>query len=969
MANKQTLPNMTDVQGSYVNTRQAPQMPSINYRSPLRDVAGVVEQAEGFAKTYTDLRYEQYEAEGTKLLADMAHEIEDSTDPCQLQDIKNAYDEKLKNIGGDDFFAKNYRNSQYFTKFKNRWDIDTERMYLQKMHSFEEIQAEATGQQIANAIATTSDPAAINGALQSYNAALSRVQHLSAEKKLNLLQGMLKTTLGNAVANNPDTAEAFINQYGEQWGKYGLNTTDVLAKADNRKRALRAEARQEEAHQRLLMKEARDAKTAQMEAQIIKNPEKAEQILAEAATIDNKLFVNVSDWYRKGIGKKDSKIQSPYVKAFIEAEDKDAYVKENLDALGDSSYRAAVNFYYQRINKEDKTDEEKEEAKTLNNGMEAAAKEGQKAYEDYVDEHFAEISTHDSTRSTRNDLNKHFGIKGEDSYLDMYINELNAREDWALDDIKAERSRLNKNTILDSASKNKVYAWLDRKQTSLENAQEKANKKVEKEEEQKQKAIEKQTVQAEKDEKARRKEDSEKAYGEVLTKTPDGSEAFNDAFVERLPRLNTTERNKLIKEYNSLIDKEHKGDEKAAKEAKRSLQKENYRKFNQQINDGTLTDPDVIDKAVSDGLLSNDDAVKLENKLSEANKNKSIMDEKDLIKADRMTIYSNSEKGIITPEEELKSGDWDVLRLRNSENNKTAENNYKKGLAEITSEIYDNLPDADKQAEYVNKLIALNLTGTHSPEEDVQKIINQVNNADFDKYKNLKTKLYNMMGNPLRGKEYSAYEMELRKSALDEAQKFVKDKGRSPTEQELSEIAGKYMPTLSGLNAYRDTRDSAYYNLLSESTSLFEPTTYQSKKEGVKISTYRLNPNYKFSDFDNYNKRLEQARTNLTDSQYKELYKPVAMYMGDIIRRAQSDSTIEAYAMQALLRDKYSNKIDNPTAIYEDYRKVMDILEQQGAQRSANTGWIFGTTKSDVDAAVKTLFNNSQQLQGNGARR
>ena len=230
MANKQTLPNMTDVQGSYVNTHQAPQMPSINYRSPLRDVAGVVEQAEGFAKTYTDLRYEQYEAEGTKLLADMAHEIEDSTDPCQLQDIKNAYDEKLKNIGGDDFFAKNYRNSQYFTKFKNRWDIDTERMYLQKMHSFEEIQAEATGQQIANAIATTSDPAAINGALQSYNAALSRVQHLSAEKKLNLLQGMLKTTLGNAVANNPDTAEAFINQYGEAWGKYGLNTTDTLEK-------------------------------------------------------------------------------------------------------------------------------------------------------------------------------------------------------------------------------------------------------------------------------------------------------------------------------------------------------------------------------------------------------------------------------------------------------------------------------------------------------------------------------------------------------------------------------------------------------------------------------------------------------------------------------------------------------------------------------------------------------------------
>jgi len=230
MANKQTLPNMTGVQGSFINTHGAPQMPSIAYRSPLRQVAGVVEQAEDFTKTFTNLKYEQYEAEGTKLLADMAHEIEDSTDPCQLQDIKNAYDEKLNNLGGDEFWAKNYRNSQYFTKFKNRWDINTEKMYLQKMHSFEEIQAEATGQQIANAIANTSDPAAINGALQSYNASLNNIQHLTAEKKLGLLQGMLKTTLGNTVANNPDTAEAFINQYGEQWGAYGLNTTDTLEK-------------------------------------------------------------------------------------------------------------------------------------------------------------------------------------------------------------------------------------------------------------------------------------------------------------------------------------------------------------------------------------------------------------------------------------------------------------------------------------------------------------------------------------------------------------------------------------------------------------------------------------------------------------------------------------------------------------------------------------------------------------------
>ena len=952
MANKQTLPNQVDVRGSYINTNGAPQMPSINYKSPLRDVAGVVDYANQFVGTYTKLRNEQYEAQGVGLMNRMAHEMEDAKDPCELQDIKNAYDQQLNEIGGDDLFAKNYRNSQYFQNFKNKWNLNTEKLYLNKMHDFENIAAVSAGQEIANTLANAQSSDDINTAIQAYNSSLSEITHLSADHKYKLLSNMISASLGNVVANNPQVAEDFINRYGEHWGKFGLDTADVATKIDNRKRAMRAEARREEAHQRALIKDAREAETDRLKASIIKNPENAEAIIAEAGTIDDKMFVSLNDWYRKGIGKDKAGTQSQYVKEFIEAEDKDAYVKEHLEAISDQKYRAAVNFYYDKVNKKASTTAEKEEEQNLIAGMGEAAKESQEAYEDYVEEHFVDIAKHDKTRSMQSALDKKYGIK-ENSYLDLYMNDINSM-DLSLDDVKAERARLQKNTLLSAADKNKVYKVLNSIETKLNSAEEKAERKEERIAEKEVKAQEKAD-----------KEESAQALNEVYSQVTNGSEAVNDAYLKNLSKLNTSDRGKAIRQLNTLIREEAKGDAKAENEAIKQNQAMNYMALNNQIIDGTLTDPDVIEQAAEDGLITPQNAARLQNKLHDLNNKQSKADEKDLINKDKLLIYSNAEKGIVTPLNELKSGNSEVIRARNIEANKITENNYKKRLAEITSEIYDNLPDEETQRGYVNDLTRLNVSGTHTPEQDVQKVISQVSNSDFDKFRNLKTKLFAFMGAPLSGKNYSAYEMELRNSALDEAYNFAKDKGRAPTTEELSQIAGKYMPTKVGFNQYRDTRDSAYFNLLSERNSLFEPVKFKTDENGTKVATYQLNKNYKFTDFDNYTQRLEQARDKISDSDYKELYKPVALYLGDIVRKAQSENTIEAYAMRSLLQKKYSNRIEDPAMIYEDYRKLIENLETEGVDRSKDVGRFFGTTKSDVDAALDKMF----EIQGNGVRK
>ena len=241
MANKQTLPNTQRFQESYINTNGAPQLPSIDYKSPLRGIAGVIEQARDFENTYTKLRYEGYQAQGTKLMSDMAHAMEDAKDPCELEDIRRNYESQLNRIGGDDIFGKSYRKSQYFNNFKDKWDINAEKVYLNKMHDFELIQAEHTGNEIASTISQLGDPDSIEAGAIAYEESLAGIQHMDAQTKYKLMTNFYKNTVSQLYNSDPNKAVAWLDYIGDKYDGYGVDANEIRTKADNYNKAKQRE--------------------------------------------------------------------------------------------------------------------------------------------------------------------------------------------------------------------------------------------------------------------------------------------------------------------------------------------------------------------------------------------------------------------------------------------------------------------------------------------------------------------------------------------------------------------------------------------------------------------------------------------------------------------------------------------------------------------------------------------------------
>ena len=95
MANKQTTPQMVGVQGSYVNTNGNPLIPQTNWKSPLRQIAQIGEQGVTLAKQYQDIKFDGYQAQYSIMANQMYHEMQDATDPCQIDEIQKKYEQKF----------------------------------------------------------------------------------------------------------------------------------------------------------------------------------------------------------------------------------------------------------------------------------------------------------------------------------------------------------------------------------------------------------------------------------------------------------------------------------------------------------------------------------------------------------------------------------------------------------------------------------------------------------------------------------------------------------------------------------------------------------------------------------------------------------------------------------------------------------------------------------------------------------
>lgn len=929
MANKQTLPNTQRFQESYINTNGAPQLPSIDYKSPLRGIAGVIEQTRDFENTYTKLRYEGYQAQGTKLMSDMAHAMEDAKDPCELEDIRRNYESQLNRIGGDDIFGKSYRKSQYFTNFKNEWDLNAEKMYLNRMHAFEEIAATANAQDIANAVSESTNPDDIMSAAFSYEGSLSSIPHLSAEKKYNLMNGMLKTVIGNTAALNPDTADAIVDKYGEQLGTYGIDTADIKAKTDTRRRALRAEARAEANQRRQEIKEARESTLANLKAKILMNPNQADQIISEASTIDDRLFVGLSDWNRKRVGKNN---ESPYKQQLLSylsgegtpQEKIKAFYEENPEALFDSGSRSAIDQYLQ-INP--KGESSKEEDEVLAEARKAA--ESKENWTKFVDDNFIDLASYSNTRTFRDDINKKYGITTE-KYPDTIINRIKSNPEFSQQDIDSMRISVQNDPLLSPAERNKIHDELDKKQNVLdkrEEKEEKAREKTQKEQTTAQKEVDKQN--------------SLRALNEARNATT--SSEVDDVIMRNRGVLSEADKGKALAIRNSLRKDEATAQNKTEAQIVKDKHDKNY--FDMQSNIDSLTQA-YIDQAADDNMISYSQARSLTKQLQKNRDNQIKQFEKDKTAEEKLLVAKNSLDNQITDPATLTTNEAKQYAL--NEMPRVYDSQYIAKISEIKNTAFQKGDmSEDEQRKAVNDLNALNPLGKHAPEEEVARI---AKDCRTDVLKNLRTNINQWI--PIRGQKPNAIELKAREEAYNEAATMAQESKRPLSTAEIKGVCDKYRPKPED---YVQSLD--YVKLDAMKDSLFIKT----KEKGVdaygnetKRDYTTLSSTAKFTDLDNYMQTVQRAE-NLTQTERKKLIEPFYKYMSEIVKRSSKEDTIEAYAMRKVIETFNGSgvPIDEPTKLYEIYRDVINTLEQRGAERSSSTGWwIFGVTKTDIDEVI-----------------
>ncbi len=216
-----------------VEGAKAPQVPQISWQSPLRDVAGITERAADFTKTYQNLRFEEYQAKYDNLANQMYHEMDVATDPCQLQEIKNKYDEAFAKTLDDTIWASSYNNSRYKQEWTRNMNTNYEKVYLKKMNDFAVIQTERTLNEMVSAAAQSGDA---NAAASYFTAGMNLVRndrYMNVNQKNSLQEAYAKNLVGGLFTKDPNFALSFVDTAGGSLAKYGVDINDIRNKTRN----------------------------------------------------------------------------------------------------------------------------------------------------------------------------------------------------------------------------------------------------------------------------------------------------------------------------------------------------------------------------------------------------------------------------------------------------------------------------------------------------------------------------------------------------------------------------------------------------------------------------------------------------------------------------------------------------------------------------------------------------------------
>ena len=89
--------------------------------------------------------------------------------------------------------------------------------------------------------------------------------------------------------------------------------------------------------------------------------------------------------------------------------------------------------------------------------------------------------------------------------------------------------------------------------------------------------------------------------------------------------------------------------------------------------------------------------------------------------------------------------------------------------------------------------------------------------------------------------------------------------------------------------------------------------------------------------------------------------------MGEFLSTAKKDDSVQAYALNQLRDFMYGkgNPIDTPVTFYDEYRKIMAVVEEKVADRNKSADpWGWNNYKSAIDEVIMSYMQNGQQLTG-----
>lgn len=293
MANKQTLPGMVDTQKRYVQADTSPQIPQISWKSPLRDVSNLMNETNEFAETYSKLRYDEYEAKYNNMATQMFHEMDDATDPCQLQEIKNKYDTEFNKPLDNTVWAKSYNNSRYKRSWTDDMNLNYEKKYIQKMHEFTAIQLDRTLNEMSSAAALTGDVRSAASFFDSGINAIGNTKHMNIEVRDKMQKQFATDFIGKLYTRDPNFALSFVNQAESGLAKYGIDVNKIRRDAENWNLSKQREAREKERQERIYLENIEKAQASYLTMQIRQGLKQRSDALQEASLISPNVYNTV----------------------------------------------------------------------------------------------------------------------------------------------------------------------------------------------------------------------------------------------------------------------------------------------------------------------------------------------------------------------------------------------------------------------------------------------------------------------------------------------------------------------------------------------------------------------------------------------------------------------------------------------------------------------------------------------------